>query len=32
MKFQIANEEVGKFDALLGRLDKETAEAARGEV
>ena len=32
MKFQISNEEVGKFDALLGRLEKEMAEAARGDV
>jgi len=32
MKFQISNEEVGKFDTLLGRLEKEMAEAARGDV
>jgi len=32
MKFQISNEETGKFDILLARLDKEMAEAARGDV
>jgi V/A-type H+-transporting ATPase subunit A len=32
MKFQISNEEVEKFDTLLDRLEKEMAEAARGDV